>query len=55
MIYALADLHLDDSGQKPMGIFGEVWKNHEEKIFTAWNERITEDDVVLIPGIFRGR
>ena len=50
MIYALADLHLDYSGQKPMGIFGNVWKNHEEKIFTAWNEHITDDDVVLIPG-----
>lgn len=50
MIYALADLHLDYSGQKPMGIFGNVWKNHEEKIFTAWKERITDDDVVLIPG-----
>ena len=48
-IHAIADLHLD-SGGKPMDVFGERWANHAERIFANWRERVSEHDLVLIPG-----
>ncbi|MCD1147224.1 metallophosphoesterase [Peptoniphilus sp. KCTC 25270] len=50
MIWAIGDLHLDHTGQKPMDIFGGNWANHEERIFTFWKENIKEEDTVLIVG-----
>ncbi|WP_077367038.1 metallophosphoesterase [Anaerosalibacter sp. Marseille-P3206] len=50
MIYALGDLHLDYSKEKPMDIFGPKWENHEAKIFDSWTHIVKEDDLVLIPG-----
>lgn len=50
MIYAIGDLHFDSSKEKPMDIFGENWIEHEEKIMKNWKEKITNDDLVLIPG-----
>ena len=50
MIYSIADLHFDDTGEKSMDIFGENWENHEQKIIENWKMSIKEDDLVLIPG-----
>lgn len=50
MIYAIGDLHFDNTGEKPMGIFGDNWIDHEEQIIKNWNEIIGEEDLVLIPG-----
>jgi len=50
MIYALGDLHLDYSKEKPMDVFGPKWKDHEAKIFDSWIDIVKEDDLVLIPG-----
>lgn len=50
MIYAIGDLHLSLSVDKPMDVFGDNWTNYMEKIKTAWLEQITEEDYVLIPG-----
>ena len=50
MIYAIGDLHFDSTKEKPMDIFGDNWKNHEDKILDRWKSKITEDDLVLIPG-----
>lgn len=50
MIYAIGDLHLDSSGDKPMDIFGDNWINHSENIFSSWKESIRDEDLVLIPG-----
>lgn len=50
MIYAIGDLHLDHSGQKPMDIFGDRWSEHENKIIESWKEAVNEEDLVLIPG-----
>lgn len=50
MIYSIADLHFDDTGEKSMDIFGENWENHEENIIKNWNNTIKDDDLVLIPG-----
>ena len=33
-----------------MNVFGEHWKDHFEKIAADWRDRVTEDDVVLLPG-----
>ncbi|MBS4539259.1 metallophosphoesterase [Clostridium sp. D2Q-11] len=49
-IYGIADLHLDPIGDKPMDVFSDKWINHEENIFNNWINKITDDDIVLIPG-----
>ena len=30
-LYAIGDLHLAFSVDKPMDLFGRVWKNHEKE------------------------
>lgn len=49
-IYAISDLHLSNSCDKPMDIFGEKWKGHTDKILKNWNEKVTNDDLVLVAG-----
>lgn len=49
-IYAIGDLHLSLSVDKPMDVFGGLWEGYMQKIEDAWKELITEDDYVLIPG-----
>lgn len=49
-LYAISDLHLALSGDKPMDIFGEHWSKHDEKIKENWLSKVNEDDTVLIAG-----
>jgi len=49
-LYAIGDLHFGQSLEKPMDIFGENWKNHEQKIVDHWNKVVKEEDTVLIAG-----
>jgi uncharacterized protein len=49
-IYAIGDLHLSHSQNKPMDIFGNEWINHTEKIKENWNREIGPDDLVIVPG-----
>jgi predicted phosphohydrolase len=49
-ILALADLHLSGSGEKPMDIFGEAWKDHGARIAREWDARVRDEDTVLLPG-----
>ena len=49
-VFALADLHLSGSVNKPMDVFGPLWDNHLSRIRTAWLETVGEEDLVLIPG-----
>ena len=51
-IYAIADLHLSFSQNKPMDIFGDNWKGHEEKIKQNWIQKVKDNDLVLLPGDF---
>ena len=51
-IYAIGDLHLSFQENKPMSIFGENWKNHEEKIKEDWLSKVNEKDLVILPGDF---
>ena len=50
MIYAIGDLHLSNSVEKPMDVFGEAWTNHQARIEHHWNQRVLPDDILLIPG-----
>ena len=49
-IFSIGDLHLSLSMEKPMDLFGDVWRDHPQKLRTAWKETVHEDDWVLIPG-----
>lgn len=49
-LYALSDLHLSLSSNKPMDVFGERWRDHHLKIMDNWNSKISRDDVVLVSG-----
>jgi uncharacterized protein len=49
-LYAISDLHLALSGEKPMDIFGEKWIKHDEKIKDNWLLKVKEEDTVLIAG-----
>ena len=51
-IWAIADLHLSFNEDKPMGVFGDNWKNHEEKIKQDWLAKVSDNDLVLLPGDF---
>ena len=51
-IYVIGDLHLSFHENKPMDIFGENWKGHEEKIRKDWINKVTEKDLVILPGDF---
>lgn len=51
-IFAIGDLHLsfDERVDKPMGVFGHLWDNHEERLKKNWIENISDDDTVIIAG-----
>ena len=51
-VFVIADLHLSFKNPKPMNIFGDNWENHEEKIKKDWIEKVTDEDVVVLPGDF---
>ena len=49
-IFAISDLHMSTNTNKPMDIFGGNWVGYLEKIFEDWNQKVTDDDLVLIGG-----
>ncbi len=49
-IFAIGDTHLSSVVKKPMDIFGPGWDNHFERIVDDWNKKVSDDDLVLIPG-----
>ena len=49
-IFSISDLHLSGVCDKPMNVFGAGWENHFEKIKTDWNQKVSDEDVVLICG-----
>ena len=49
-VYAISDLHLTNSSDKPMDIFGGNWENYFEKIVADWRQKVSDDDIVLIAG-----
>lgn len=51
-IYTIADLHLSFNNPKPMDIFGDNWKNHEERLKQDWISKVKDEDTVILPGDF---
>ncbi len=49
-LFAIGDLHLPGGDEKPMDVFGNHWEDHFARIAQDWRGRVTEADVVLIPG-----
>ena len=49
-LFALGDLHLSSTGDKPMDIFGELWVDHATRMAEAWDERVGDEDTVLLAG-----
>ncbi|GEO25712.1 ser/threonine protein phosphatase [Alicyclobacillus acidoterrestris] len=49
-LYAIGDLHLATTVNKPMDVFGDTWTNHTEQIQQHWTATISPSDTVLIPG-----
>jgi len=49
-VFALADLHLSGTGEKPMDVFGELWRDHAARMAGAWDRLVTPGDDVLLAG-----
>lgn len=50
-LYAISDLHLSLSTEKPMDIF-RGWENHTKRIENNWKRIVKEEDTVILPGDF---
>ncbi len=48
-LYAISDLHLSLSADKPMDVF-RGWQGYVERLKANWCRLVTEDDTVVIPG-----
>lgn len=49
-VFAISDLHLSLSEEKPMDVFGGQWENYLDKIKTDWKAKVAQDDVVILAG-----
>ena len=49
-VFAVADTHLSFTTDKPMGVFGDAWKDHAERLAAAWRDDVDEDDIIIIVG-----
>jgi len=49
-IFAIADLHLAHSRHKPMDVFGELWKDHVQRLAENWRQAVKADDLVIVAG-----
>lgn len=49
-LFAMADLHLSLSTNKPMDVFGDSWHDYENRINEEWRASVRETDTVLVPG-----
>lgn len=50
-VFAIGDIHLSGNPPShPMDVFGPHWNNHWERLQTSWNQKVGEQDIVLIVG-----
>lgn len=49
-LYAISDLHLALSIDKPMDVFGNRWANYMKKLEENWRSTVAQDDYVIVPG-----
>lgn len=50
MLWTISDLHLSFAQPKPMDVFGPRWRDHPERIASAWRRLVSPDDTVLLAG-----
>ena len=48
-LYAIGDLHLSLSADKPMDVFGSKWENYTRRIAAAFSA-LHDDDVIVLAG-----
>lgn len=53
-LYAIGDLHLSFTVNKPMEVFGAEWKNHVARIEKHWKKRVAPEDTVVVTGDHSG-
>lgn len=51
-VFAISDLHLSTVCDKPMDVFGKSWENYFEQICQDWQNKVTEEDLVILAGDF---
>ena len=49
-LFAISDLHLALSIDKPMDVFGPRWAGYMDKLKENWCSVVREDDYVVMPG-----
>ncbi len=49
-VFSISDLHLSESVNKPMDIFGCRWQSYRDKIVTRWRAVVSDSDTVVVPG-----
>lgn len=49
-VFAIGDLHLAGGTGKTMDRFGEHWRDHDRRIFEAWERTVRGEDLVLVVG-----
>lgn len=49
-LFAISDLHLSLGTDKPMDVFGDCWKNYEQKLKDNWENNVTDDDYIILNG-----
>ena len=48
--FAIGDLHLAGGTGKTMDRFGEHWRDHDRRIFEAWQRTVRDEDLVIVAG-----
>ncbi|MCR5091011.1 MAG: metallophosphoesterase [Oscillospiraceae bacterium] len=48
-LYVIGDLHLSMDGEKPMDRFGEIWRNHPDKLLDGFR-RVGKEDLTVLAG-----
>ncbi len=49
-VFAISDLHLSINNPKPMDIFGPSWDNYLDSIKADWQDKVSDQDLVIIAG-----
>jgi len=49
-LFAISDLHLSLSGEKPMDVFGGFWKDHHLILKQNWERTVGKEDTVILGG-----
>ena len=49
-VFAISDPHLSFANPKPMDVFGDRWENHAQRMKDAWQKKVGDEDIVLVPG-----